>query len=78
MRDFIQENRTLDTSFDIIMQGDTTGEDSNHAKEKVRNWSDAGVTWWLEAQWSLTDAMWDPKTQDQIHQRLSLGPPRFE
>ena len=77
MLEYIQINRDLDTPFDIVMEGDTSQENPDSARDIVREWAGAGVTWWLEAQWSLTETMWDPKTQGKISQRLRLGPPHI-
>lgn len=66
---YINENRILDSHFDVIMEGTTPGDDPEAALAKVQPWEDAGVTWWIESPWSLGDL-------DKVMERLVQGPPR--
>lgn len=57
--------------FDIIIEGATPADDPAAAGAIVREWANAGATWWIEALWGLTD-------DDQaLKQRISAGPPGF-
>ena len=51
MRDFIDENRIETSPFDIVMEGTTSGDQTEEALSEVRQWAEAGATWWLEAMW---------------------------
>ncbi|MGY0230391.1 LLM class flavin-dependent oxidoreductase [Longispora urticae] len=64
------ERGSLD-GFEIVMEGHTPTDDRAAAAEQVRQWADAGVTFWLEANWGLE--------KEQIFEasaaRLAAGPP---
>jgi alkanesulfonate monooxygenase SsuD/methylene tetrahydromethanopterin reductase-like flavin-dependent oxidoreductase (luciferase family) len=72
MTAFIREHRTLATPFDVVMEGDTRGADAAQARETVRAWAEAGVTWWLETMWS------GPNDPAAVRARLRQGPPRID
>jgi hypothetical protein len=78
MKAFIDTCRTADTPFDIIMEGDTANDDPAQVSAKLRAMAGAGVTWWLEAQWSATPTMWEKETQDRIRARIAQGPPQMD
>jgi hypothetical protein len=71
MKAFIEENRSLTTPFDIVMEGETPGDKPEQAAAKVRPWAEAGATWWIEAMWSAPDL-------DVVLTRIKQGPPRLE
>ena len=68
---FIKEHRTETTPFDVIAEGVTAGGDRAAAIETVRPKREAGATWWLEANWTLSG----PDVQKQLVDRLRQGPP---
>jgi hypothetical protein len=68
---FVDANRTLTTPFDIVMEGNTSGEDPGQAAAIVRPWAEAGTTWWIEALWETSDS-------DVVRTRLRQGPPRVD
>jgi len=65
---YIKANRKLPTPFDIIWEGETSGDDPEWAAAMVRPWKDAGITWWMEAHWNATSL-------EEIHDRIRQGPP---
>jgi alkanesulfonate monooxygenase SsuD/methylene tetrahydromethanopterin reductase-like flavin-dependent oxidoreductase (luciferase family) len=67
MRAYITAHRTDPTPFDIVIEGETPGDDRQEAARVVTPWAEAGATWWLEA-------LWDADTQDQVRQRIQQGP----
>lgn len=71
MKAFVEDRRAENTPFDIVMEGETSGEDSAQARETLLPLAEAGVTWWLETMWSQDD----PK---EVRARLEQGPPRIE
>jgi hypothetical protein len=75
MKAYIEERRGLD-GFDIVVEGETPGDDLYKAAEIVRPWIEAGATWWLDAKWSETDHMYEEAAQQRILERIRLGPPR--
>lgn len=66
---YIEANRQLSTSFDITWEGVTPGDNPERAAAMVRPWRDAGVTWWMEANWNATSL-------EEIRERIRQGPPR--
>lgn len=69
---FIAAHRAETTPFDAIAEGVTPGGDPDRAAEIVRPKREAGATWWLEANWTLTGS----DIQTQLVKRLRQGPPR--
>ena len=72
MRTYINEHRIEPTPFDIVMEGETPGEDHEKAASIVQQFVEAGVTWWLEAVWGT------PETQggvEGMRKRIKQGPP---
>jgi len=55
MNAYIEEQRTLTTSFDVVIEGETPGDDAEKAASIVQPLADAGVTWWLEAVWQTPE-----------------------
>lgn len=72
-RAYIAEHRKLDTPFDIIVEGETPGDDRAAGRAKVAPWINAGATWWLETLWQMPPNS-DPKAR--IFERIRQGPPR--
>jgi alkanesulfonate monooxygenase SsuD/methylene tetrahydromethanopterin reductase-like flavin-dependent oxidoreductase (luciferase family) len=75
MRAFVEANRTEPTPFDIIMEGETPGDDREAGAAIVRRWADAGATWWIEALWGSPDK---PTVPEVVRKRIDQGPPRLE
>jgi alkanesulfonate monooxygenase SsuD/methylene tetrahydromethanopterin reductase-like flavin-dependent oxidoreductase (luciferase family) len=74
MRHWISERRDI-SSFDIVVEGTTSTSDPERAAAKVRPWSEAGATWFLEARWGVTEG---EATMDSVRRRLEAGPPRLD
>ena len=68
IRAYVAEHCTDLTSFDIVIEGETPGDDKQEAAKIARQWTEAGATWWLEA-------AWDADTQDDVRKRIQQGPP---
>lgn len=72
IREFRGAEGRADEPYDLVMEGATPGEDRAAAAATVRRWADAGVTWWLEADWSV-----DREAVPEVcAARLRAGPPR--
>lgn len=73
MAAYIAERRSATTSpFDIVMEGETPGDDLDAAAAIVRPFAEAGATWWTESRWDFSIPM------DAIRARVRQGPPRVE
>ena len=68
MREFIEARRDQATPFDIIVEGQTPGDDRQGALEIIEPYAQAGATWWIEAHWSTPE-------QEQVLARIKQGPP---
>jgi len=69
MKAYVNERRTSDTPFDIVVEGRTPGDDPDAARAQVGPLAEAGATWWIEA-------IWDAPDLDAVLARLRQGPPR--
>lgn len=72
IRQFIAENRTESGPFDIIMEGETPGQNPQQAGEQLAPLAEAGVTWWIESLWNIPR---NAEGLQEIHQRIEQGPP---
>jgi len=66
---YISERRTDPGAYEIVVERNTPGEKQEQAARIVRDYSDAGATWWIEALWSAED-------KEQFTQRIIQGPPK--
>ncbi|MQA00467.1 MAG: LLM class flavin-dependent oxidoreductase [Dehalococcoidia bacterium] len=62
--------------FDVVMEGETPADDPEAAREIVRQWAEAGCTWWLDSRWELPHD--SEERMQQVRERLAAGPPRIE
>ncbi len=58
--------------FDVAVGGQTPGDDPQRAAEQVREYAEAGATWWLEIAGGEATA-W---TAEEVRTRIRQGPPR--
>ena len=70
MRDWIASQRQDGSSFDIVVEGKTPGQDRKRACEIVASWENTGATWWIEALWDVP-----ADRHDQLLERIRQGPP---
>ncbi len=75
MKDYVDANRTASTSFDMVVEGTTPGDDLAAGAAKVRPWVEAGATWWNEALWGAPD---QPTDFAAIQRRIRQGPPYLD
>ena len=75
MKAFVDQRRTLDGPFDIILEGDMAGRDPAQAADIVRPYAKAGATWWVEAIWKLFYS--DPGDVEVVRKRIRQGPPQL-
>ncbi|MFX0091991.1 MAG: LLM class flavin-dependent oxidoreductase [Candidatus Hodarchaeota archaeon] len=69
---FIDKNRTEISPFDIVVEGETPGDDSEKTSQIIRPWAEVGVTWWIEAMWREPR---NSKGQKAIQKRIQQEPP---
>lgn len=69
---YIREQLGTDSPYDIIVEGETPGDNPNRARKILQPWIQAGATWWLEAMWNA------PRNEEGlqlVRRRLEQGPP---
>ena len=69
IKTFVEDNRQIDSNFDIVVEGTSPADDPSAAVAKVCPWIEAGATWWIES-------MWSEKESEKWHQRIRQGPPK--
>lgn len=72
-RALVEEHRTETTPFDIVVEGETPGDDGEAATSAVCPLAEAGVTWWLENLWGLP---WEGGGLEGMRTRITRGPHR--
>lgn len=68
MAAYIAAHRPTAAPFDIVLEGETPGEDAAAAANTVAPLQKTGVTWWLESRWQAA-------TLDEVLTRIQQGPP---
>jgi hypothetical protein len=71
MKQFINAGRDQATPFDIVVEGQTPGDDPQKAGAIVSSYRDVGVTWWIEALWEIQET-------EVLLTRIKQGPPPME
>ena len=70
VKTYVEANRTLITPFDIVKEGKTAAMEHTQLQDTLLPWIEAGVTWWIEGLWDLTE--------EQALERIRRGPPRLD
>ncbi|MEE9410244.1 MAG: LLM class flavin-dependent oxidoreductase [Candidatus Heimdallarchaeota archaeon] len=66
---FISEYRDVKDNFDVVGFGKTPGEDIEKCKEIIREFAEAGITWWIEDVYL--------ETKEEVFERIQAGPPKI-
>jgi alkanesulfonate monooxygenase SsuD/methylene tetrahydromethanopterin reductase-like flavin-dependent oxidoreductase (luciferase family) len=69
VKSWMDEHRTVDTPFEIIVEGETSGTDAKANRATLEPLIDAGATWWIESRWE------DHESFESLLQRVRKGPP---
>jgi hypothetical protein len=72
MKAYLLTHRPDHQPVDIIIEGETPGNDLSSAIAQLQPYVDAGVTWWLETMWGERA---DYNGPDGVHKRILQGPP---
>ncbi len=68
---YVMEQRTAEGPFDIVLAGDTPGDDPDAAADFVASYAAEGLTWWQEGLSSQRGPL------SAMRARILQGPPRF-
>jgi hypothetical protein len=74
LKAFSEQHRSQETPFEIVVEGETPGDDPVAATAMLLPLAQAGVTWWLEAVWAT------PETKggvEEMKKRIQQGPSRL-
>jgi Luciferase-like monooxygenase len=74
LKKYISSQRTSDAPFDIVIGGQTSGDDPEQAGMLVSSFARAGATWWLESAGAWPDMV----SLDSMRVRIGQGPPRID
>ncbi len=69
IKQFVNEQRSEKTPFDIVIEGVTPLDAPEQAASIVSSFADAGATWWIESMWDV------PGGLDAVRARIKQGPP---
>jgi len=64
---YVAANRPLTTPFDIVVSGNTDGDDRTAQQEKLIPLAQAGATWWIETLFTVSE--------ESAIERIRQGPP---
>ena len=68
MLNYIHQYRSIDAPFDVIVAGYTGDQDAVEATNMLKQYAEAGVTWWQEG-------FLGNDTLDNVRKRIQQGPP---
>lgn len=69
VKQYVDQNRTEKTAFDIIIEGATPIGELGQAKAVIAPFAEAGATWWIESMWG--------SSEKDVIARIKQGPPRL-
>jgi alkanesulfonate monooxygenase SsuD/methylene tetrahydromethanopterin reductase-like flavin-dependent oxidoreductase (luciferase family) len=67
---YVYEHRPAGTPLDVVLEGQTAGEDPAADREKVAQYREAGLTWWVEK------LGWFRGELADVRRRIAAGPSR--
>lgn len=71
MKAWIEEQRPAMSSFDILREGETSGDNQEEAGGIIQPFRESGVTWWIESVWTH----FYRGTLESMRTRIRQGPP---
>ena len=69
---WIEEHRSVDTPFDIIVEGTTPGDSPDEWKNIIVPYYEVGATWWIESMWGIQN---EENLRELLLRRIHQGPP---
>jgi alkanesulfonate monooxygenase SsuD/methylene tetrahydromethanopterin reductase-like flavin-dependent oxidoreductase (luciferase family) len=64
----VRRENGLSATYDIIVEGETPGNDAEAAAMQLLPWQEAGATWWIESNWNAP-------SMKVVQKRIEAGPP---
>jgi hypothetical protein len=74
---YVEGHRANDGPFDLVVAGETPGEDRDGGARIVAAYEEAGVTWWVESidPWRFGWTEGEPWPSGEMRRRVRQGPP---
>ena len=69
---YIEQHRTSQAPFDLVIMGTTPGNDLKAAHKKLAGYTGTGLTWWLESLYRWRNSI------EGMRKRIRQGPPRID
>lgn len=66
---YVGDHHPAATTYDIILEGETRGDDPLSAAAIIEPYARAGATWWIESRWTAVDLA-------EVLTRIRQGPPQ--
>jgi hypothetical protein len=60
------------TPYDVVIEGDSSGEFVQLDPPEPAAWAAAGATWWIESWWAIERG---PAGLTEVRRRIEAGPP---
>lgn len=68
IKSYVNKNRSRNSKFDIIIEGESPGNNRGAARKIIEPFVEAGATWWIESNWNFPDL-------NLVLKRIKQGPP---
>jgi alkanesulfonate monooxygenase SsuD/methylene tetrahydromethanopterin reductase-like flavin-dependent oxidoreductase (luciferase family) len=62
----------IDAPYDVVIEGDSTGQFVRLDPPEPAAWAVAGATWWVESWWTIEPG---PEGLAEVRRRIQAGPP---
>ena len=74
---YVAAHHAGDGSFELVLAGETPGEDRKEGVRIVAAYEKAGVTWWIESidPWRFGWTEGEPWPSEEMRRRVRQGPP---
>lgn len=78
---YVNQHRTADGPYDIVLSGQTSGANTPEDQEVLRKAAGVGATWWIEdvSPWRFGfdwEAAWSSDASELMNERIRKGPPQ--
>jgi len=72
IKSYLKANLPVERSYDLVVEGQTFGEEPDQVAAKVSAFARAGATWWIDGMWEVSR---DSIGLEQVERHINLGPP---
>jgi hypothetical protein len=74
---YVAGHRAGNDPFELVVAGETPGEDRKEGARSVAAFEEAGVTWWIESidPWRFGWTEGEPWPSEEMRRRVRQGPP---